>query len=377
MTKTINEMRICYFGLYGKSSPRNANIIKGLRQNNVEVVECWAKAHQRRYFLLDLSVLFFKYLFIGKYDAMIIGFPGRPSLGEVYLGWFFTRLARKPLIMDVFFSWYDSWALDRARVSRNSKVAKAFWRVDKKSCQLADLVLLDTNTHIDYFVKEFKLPREKFKRLFVVVDDTIFTRREHDSQLNNGRFIIHFHGTFIPLHGVDIIIKAAKILEKEKDIYFEIVGKGQTYGEVTKMSQQFGLENVSFLGVMPPEKIADYMTRADICLSIFGKTDKAKRVIPFKVLAALAMGKAVITGQSPAVEELLTNKENCYFCKMNDPVSLAQAILYLKGNKELRDKIAENGYRLYKEKCTCREIGKELVMIIEGLNNRKKRLKRA
>jgi len=44
---------------------------------------------------------------------------------------------------------------------------------------------------------------------------------------------------------------------------------------------------------------------------------------------------------------------------MANPEALAEAILTLKDDEKLRDKIAENGYRLFKEKLTPKAIGKE------------------
>ena len=52
-----------------------------------------------------------------------------------------------------------------------------------------------------------------------------------------------------------------------------------------------------------------------------------------------------------------------------DPKDLAKKIIELKDNSELRKKIAENGYKLYKEKLTPKVLGKELLNIILSLMN--------
>jgi glycosyltransferase involved in cell wall biosynthesis len=47
-----------------------------------------------------------------------------------------------------------------------------------------------------------------------------------------------------------------------------------------------------------------------------------------------------------------------------DSKDLAEKIMELKNSPELRKKIAENGYQLYKEKLSPRALGKELLDII-------------
>lgn len=107
------------------------------------------------------------------------------------------------------------------------------------------------------------------------------------------------------------------------------------------------------------------MARADVCLGIFGKTNKAKRVIPNKFFEVLATRKPCLTADTPAVRELFKDREHCLFCNTADSQDLAQKIMELKNNPDLRNKIAENGYRLFKEKLTPQILGRELKGILE------------
>jgi len=65
------------------------------------------------------------------------------------------------------------------------------------------------------------------------------------------------------------------------------------------------------------------------------------------------------------MKEVLTHKKNAWLIPPNDPKALADAILLLSKNKKLRDQIARNGYELFKEKYCTKEIGKELLKVIE------------
>ena len=112
---------------------------------------------------------------------------------------------------------------------------------------------------------------------------------------------------------------------------------------------------------MDYNNIPNYIKCASICLGIFGDTAKTLRVIPNKVYEAIAMKKPVITADTPAIKELFSDKQNIVLCETACPRDLAVKILELKNNQELRDKIAENGYKVFKNKATPKIIGKELI----------------
>ena len=79
----------------------------------------------------------------------------------------------------------------------------------------------------------------------------------------------------------------------------------------------------------------------------------------------MGMGKPVITARTPAVEEFFTHKENIFLIPEPYPENLAQAILELKRNKDLREKIAEEGHQLVRREYSPSAIGRTLIRIIE------------
>ena len=78
--------------------------------------------------------------------------------------------SRKPLVYDAFTSIYEGDVVDRKLYRKNSIWAYRSWLIDWLSCSLADIVLTDTQAHVDYFVYEFRLNRKKFRRIFVGSD---------------------------------------------------------------------------------------------------------------------------------------------------------------------------------------------------------------
>ncbi|MBI1755469.1 glycosyltransferase [Candidatus Azambacteria bacterium] len=353
-------MTICYFGDFDREYSRNRVIIKGLRENGVEVLLCnerlsgWRlwRALARKHKALR-----------GKYDVMIVGYSDSRFIVPLA-----KLLSKKPIVWDAFYSLYDSFIFDRKLASSLSLKVAYYWFFDWFSCVLADKVLLDTNAHIEYFVKTFGVSRSKCVRVLVGTDDKIFYPRE--SRERPHAFTVHFHGKFIPLQGVEYILKAASLLKNEQ-IAFRMVGKGQEYRRARKLADEYALNNVEWIDRVSYHELADLIVQTDIVLGIFGNTPKARRVIPNKVYEGIAMGKAVISADTPAVRELFQDKENILLCAVADGDDLARKIAELREDVSLRERIAKGGRALFMRNASPNVIGKALFEHMVGLEKEK------
>ena len=383
-------MKVCYFGTYDVEQSRNNVIIQGLRQNGVEVVEChvrlWRntadKIRSARRGLLNPGLLgrvltsylrlIRRYAKIGDYDVMVVGYAGHFDL---FLARLLTSFSRKPLVFDALLSLTETVVEDRGLAPRGSPLARLVYLVDRCSCRLADLVLLDTEAHIRHFHHDLGVRLDKLRQVPVGADAIYCSaalQQRNMGQIGNlpysrgpspvgegGPFRVVYFGQYIPLHGVNYIVEAAKILEDDPDIRFELVGDGQTYEEASSLAERLQVKNVTFhhTWLSPEELIAQHIIPADVCLGAFGDSPKARRVVPIKVFVALAMGKAVITGDSPAAREMLTQGRDAILCEMANPRALARAILLLKNNRLLRERIARQGYLSFQNKFSAQVIG--------------------
>ncbi|MCK4948009.1 MAG: glycosyltransferase family 4 protein [Candidatus Aureabacteria bacterium] len=354
-------MKICYFGAYNREYARNAVLRKGLQANDVEVVECNLSPQLKSYQRYPLLLRQYLRVFRGC-KAVIVAECNQTILPLAYL---LAKLTKKPLVFDPFTSLYDTNVFDRRLVKENSLRARYYFWFDKFSMNLADLVLADTNQHLDYFCREFKIKITKLRKVFVGADNDLFFPQP--LKRANSRFLVLFWGTYIPLHGIQYIIEAAKILEKESKIRFELVGKGQTWQEMRDLASRIKVDNLIFQDSVPPAVLPSLVAKADLCLGIFGRTKKTEKVIPNKVYQALAAKKPVITADTPAIREIFVDNEHLKLCRRADPESLASAILELKNNQELRERIAENGYRLAIKKFTPQALGRHLKGLLEEI----------
>jgi glycosyltransferase involved in cell wall biosynthesis len=293
-----------------------------------------------------------------EYDMACVGFLGQPLMPLV------RRLTRKPILFDAFLSVYDTLCFDRRRFSPHSAAGQLAYWLDRTSCSLADLVILDTEAHAQYFSYTFGIPATKLRRLFVGCDESVFFPRPSESP----RLSVLFYGTFLPLHGIDVVIRAAKLLEAAAGVHFRVIGTGMEYSHIRRLADDLDVQNVEFRAPMPLVQLADEIAQATLCLGgHFSAIDKAKRVIAGKTFQSLAMGKPTIVGDNPANRELLTPGHDAWFCPMADPEELASAILILMQDRELRAHLSRNALLTFRAQASVEALSRQVGQMADEL----------
>jgi len=305
-------MKVCLFGSYVKDSygipsGNGGTLLKKILENqNIEVIECHEPLDKYATIVSAYFKLFSKHRKI-DYDLMIIPWRGILTLPLAKL------IHRKPIIYFPAFSIYDTLVNDRKKIKKNSFKAKFIHFVDKQSCKWVDKIVLESTEEINYFVNEFGLPKEKFCQLPLAADESIFFPTS-TSLSDKNQFVVLFFGTFIPLHGIETIVKSAAILKNHYDISYIICGDGQTKPQIEKIIKKNNLKNVKLLGLVSKETLVENIKNSDVCLGIFGNTLKARKVVTNKGFQILASKKPLITMESPAAIEFhLVNRKKLHF----------------------------------------------------------------
>lgn len=157
-------MRVLYFGTYNPEYGRNWVLINGLKKNGVDVVQLRRPPGRGSIFKLVMDFIRLR----PRFDAMIVGFSGQEVM--MIARW----LTRKPIIFDIFTSHYGGYVLNRKRFAKNSLRARWLRFLDRWSCKLADVVLVESFAYRDFFVREYGLPMEKFRRIWIGANDELF-----------------------------------------------------------------------------------------------------------------------------------------------------------------------------------------------------------
>ena len=305
-----------------------------------------------------------KYSHIGKYDVLVVGYPGQ---FDVYLARLLAWLRRKPLAWDIFMSIYLI-AKERQLDRYNNFTLKLLRFFEGIACHLPNQLILDTPDYADWFVHTYGIRPDRFRLVPTGADDRIFnlTKIEDPFTHEPGVFKIVYHGTFIPNHGVETIIRAAYLLRNELNIRFEMIGDGPEKRKATLLAEQERLKNIEFIGWLEKDELVKRIVAADLCLGVFGVTPQSLMTVQNKIFECLALGLPVITGDSPTIRRYFVDQEHLYLVKRSDPEALADAILDLFRNREKRLQLANSGHNRFLKEFTVVEIGKSYANLLEG-----------
>lgn len=366
-------MRICFFGTYNLNYARNSSLRVGLKENGVDVVEVHAEIPNERMELSEdftlkktinrvwrkvkvYSNLLSQYQKVIACDYVFVLHPGHLDLP---FAWILCRLGNKKLIFDTSISPYDTMFVGRNIAKRNSFKARLVKLIEKLLLRFPDRLFVDTKLMKEFIVKEFGI---NCKKIFVVplgANDEVY-KPSSDGESRSSQTKVLFFGLYNPLHGVQHIMNAIKLLRKEKNINFTMIGDGYLKDDLIHFAKINKLKNVRFIGFMPEKELVEYIQNTDIMLGVFSNSPVFQRAIPNKVFAAIACRKPLISAKHPPMDEYFKHEESVYFCKPEDPKELANAIKKLAHDKALQNRMALSGYILFIKYFTPKQIGKIL-----------------
>jgi glycosyltransferase involved in cell wall biosynthesis len=343
-------VRVLYFGTYERRYPRNAQVISALRGAGVEVVErhepVWEGPEEKwslgaaaaaRLLLAELRLLARRG---PRADAVVVGYPGHLDL-------FAARRAARgaPVVFNPLVSLADTLVEDRGRFQRGSFADRTLTAIDRRALRGADLVVADTSAHADFLAALAGLPRDRFEVCFVGAEERVFQPGWEPKE----PFTALFVGKLIPLHGLTTILEAAR---RSPELRLRLVGSGQLDHKLAGRPA-----NVEWVPWVEYERLADELHRASCAVGIFGTSDKARRVIPNKAFQALACGTPLVTADTPAARELLTDGESALLVPPGDPQALADALQRLAGDPDLARRLGARGHAVYRERASEKALG--------------------
>lgn len=110
----------------------------------------------------------------------------------------------------------------------------------------------------------------------------------------SGEFRVVYAGNLGKMQNVELVLQAAALLENEVDISFYIVGNGVNEGKLRSFAEEKKLSNVTFVGMQPPEEVADLYAAADVNVIPLQK-GLIYAALPSKTADCLIAEKPIIT----------------------------------------------------------------------------------
>jgi len=151
--------------------------------------------------------------------------------------------------------------------------------------------------------------------------------------------IIFFAGTLKLVKGIRYLIEAINIIkQKIPEARLLLVGDGEEDENLKKLVRQLSLENyVIFFGKVSNEEIPKYMVASDIF--VLPSLSESFGIVNIE---AMASGLPIIATKVGGIPEIIKDGENGFLVEPKNPEQIAERILYLLSNNNIRRSISFN-----------------------------------
>ena len=254
-----------------------------------------------------------------------------------------------PFVYEVRDLWENA-SVDRGKFRYNSPLYRLARRMETAVLQQADAVVTICDTLRDELSKRVADP----SRVFVVgngVDAEAFDPATPDREARERwglthREVIAYVGTFQPYEGLDLLIRALpEIVARRPSAHLVIAGGSAGESTAAESSLQALVErlaigsHVTFTGRLPHAMTSGVYAMADVVAYPRLLTRTTALTTPLKPLEAMAMGRAVVSSDVPAMRELVRDGETGVTVPAGQQKALTRACLQLLEDPALRRKL--------------------------------------
>jgi glycosyltransferase involved in cell wall biosynthesis len=210
-----------------------------------------------------------------------------------------------------------------------------------------------------------KVPSAKSKIYYIPIGANVLPSHFLSCKDSNEEIRICNYGYLFPYKGVETLLESMVLL-KTKSYKIKLViiggcsidGLTSTYPDfIKKRIKDMGLDSiVDVWGFCEPQKVSSMLANSDICVLPFNDGIQEKRGT---FITAMAHRLPIVTTRARITPDNLIDGHNVIFVPALDPVKLAWAISALIENPQLRFKLGQNSYKLYKQNYTWEAIARE------------------
>lgn len=215
--------------------------------------------------------------------------------------------------------------------------------------KMTDRILVNSESAKQSVVKKERVDPEDIDVIPNGIDTTKFIHSEEERHVNRQAFGLKTGECCIgiianmsrPVKRVDIFLKAAaEVYKHEKNTMFLVLGDGYLKDELKKLTRILGIESrTRFLGLQ--KEVIPYLASFDI-----GVCTSDSEGFSNAILEYMAMGLPVVATNVGGNKEAIQDEINGFLVEPNNPEAVAESILKIMMNGDLKRKMSQNSLRM-------------------------------
>ncbi len=343
------------------------------KMDNIEVVRVWSymspnKGKIRR--VLDYTSFSFMAFWTGlfrKYDIII---ATSPQFFTTWTALALSKIKRKPWIFELRDLWPDS--IKTVGAMKDGFTLSALQKIEMGLYQDADKVVTVTDAFKRVLVDR-GVDGAKIEVVTNGANLDLYSSREKDVGLIEklglqNKFIVGYIGTLGMAHDLRFIVQAISKI-KDPGIHFLFIGDGADKEEVVALAKKLDLKNITFLPIIPKEKVPQYLSIIDVSLVPLKKSDTFKTVIPSKIFEAAAMQRPILLGVRGQAQEIVEVYDAGLCFEPGNEEDFLEKLNQIRDEKRYKE--LQNGCKHLAEAYDRQRLADEMLQIIGEVSTKK------
>ena len=162
-----------------------------------------------------------------------------------------------------------------------------------------------------------------------------------------GNYVVISTRNLKPIYDIPTLIKAVPIVLREiSNIKFLLAGSGEQEKDLKELAKYLKVADaVRFVGTISHDDLPKYLAISDIYVST-----SLSDTISVSLLEAMSCGLSPIVTDIEGNRDVIKDSENGFIFPKSNPEKLAEKIIYLLKNEDIREKFGEKNRKIIIEK---------------------------
>jgi len=292
-----------------------------------------------------------------------------PPIFLGFSGYVLAKLKRAKYVFNISDLWPES-AIKLGVLHNKLFIKLAVW-LEEFCYSRAVAVTCQTQGIVDDIVNR-GFDKNKVHLITNGVNTELFKSENRDENFRReigieNKFALCYAGIHGIAQGLEVIINAAEIVKEEENIQFVFVGDGPEKQDLINMVKEKGLKNVTFLPLQPKTNMPKIVASMDAAIIPLKKLELFKGALPSKMFETLASEVPIILPVQGEAAKLINNANAGIVVEPENSKEIADAVLKLYNDIELRNNLGRNGRAYVMENYARENITRKLEKILINL----------
>jgi len=325
--------------------------VKRERVEGIDLLRAWVYVAANKGFtkrILNYLSFFFSSLTLGglltRRPDVIVGTS--PQFFCAVAAYCLSVIKRAPFVFEVRDIWPQS-AVELGAL-KNRLLIRLLEAIEWRLYQRAAMIIPVAESTQDYLISK-GVPAEKISIVPNGVDAKYLSSaqaapdRLREELGLEGKFIVSYIGTHGMSHALEVVLQAAKKLERDPAIHFLFVGEGAEKESLKQLATELQLNNITFIDQQPRERLLSFYCASDVSVVPLKRLPIFKKVLPSKLFELMGVGCPVICSVEGEAARLVTSAESGLCIEPENVEALVEAVSRLRNDRELRSRMSGNG----------------------------------